>query len=106
MREMARSIYLIKLYEITMRKKNRFFVSDYFNPPMAEGAVGWLSNFSRKWEELFLQTKFLAVGSSLGHLSMKKFLDRTYHLGSKITQREGAGGVATITPWTLFYLLF
>ena len=31
------------------------------------------SNFSQKWEELFLQTKFLPVGSSLGHLSMKKF---------------------------------
>ena len=40
----------------------------------------------------FLQTKFLAVASSLGHLSMKKFLDRTYRLGSKIRQREDAGG--------------
>ena len=48
-------------------------------------------NFSREWEELFLQTKFLAVGSSLGHLSMKKFSDQTYCLGSKIRQREGTG---------------
>ena len=32
------------------------------------------SSFSQKWEELFLQTKFLPVGSSLGHhLPMKKF---------------------------------
>ena len=48
----------------------------------------------------FLQTKFLAVGSSLGHLSMKMFSDRTYRLGSKIRQREaaGGGGVATTPP--------
>ena len=44
-------------------------------------------NFSREWEELFLQTKLLAVDSSLGYLSMKKF-----HLGSEIRQRESAGG--------------
>ena len=50
------------------------------------------SSFSQKWEELFLQTKFLRVDSSLGHLSMKKNSDRTYRLGSKIRQREGAGG--------------
>ena len=31
------------------------------------------SNFSQKWEELLLQTKFLPVGSSLGHLPMKTF---------------------------------
>ena len=46
----------------------------------------------------FLQTKFLPVGSSLGHLSMKKFSDLTFHLGSKLRQREDAGrggGVAT-----------
>ena len=30
------------------------------------------SNFSQKWEEPFLKTKFLPVGSSLGHLPMKK----------------------------------
>ena len=46
------------------------------------------SNFSPEWEELLLQTKFLAAGSSLGHLST----DRTNRLGSKIRQREGAGG--------------
>ena len=53
------------------------------NPPMAkeeEGGGGGVdatptdfSTFSQKWEELFLQTKFLPAGSSLGHLSRKKF---------------------------------
>ena len=45
-------------------------------PPPPTG----FSNFSQKWEELFLQTKFLAVGSSLGHLSMKNF----FHIGPAI----------------------
>ena len=49
------------------------------------------SSFSREWEKLLFQTKFLAVGSSLGHLSIKNFSDRTYHLGPKIRQREDAG---------------
>ena len=40
-----------------------------------------------------MQTKFLPVGSSLGHLSMKNFSRRTYHLGSEIRQREGVGGM-------------
>ena len=48
--------------------------------------------FFQKWEELFLQTKLLSVGHSLGHLSMKKFSDQTYCLGSKIRQKEGAWG--------------
>ena len=48
------------------------------------------SNFSRKQEELSWQTKFLAVDSFLGHMSMKNFSDPTYRLGSKIRQREGA----------------
>ena len=61
------------------------------------------SNFSREWEE-FLQTKFLAVASSLGHLSMKKFSDWTFCLGSKIRQREGAGGWQH--PHGLFFLYF
>ena len=56
------------------------------------------SSFPQKWEELFLQTKFLPVGSSLGHLPMKNFSNRTYHLGSKIRQREGAGGWQTTPP--------
>ena len=30
------------------------------------------SSFSHEWGELLFQTKFLAVGTSLGHLSMKK----------------------------------
>ena len=30
--DMAHSICLIKLYQITMRKKFRFFVSDYLKP--------------------------------------------------------------------------
>ena len=55
-------------------------------------------NFSREWEELSLQTKFLAVGSSLGHLSIKNFSDRTYRLGSKIRQREGVGGGGNHPP--------
>ena len=48
------------------------------NPPMAEG-VGCsphpnrFSSFSREWEEVLFQAKYLARGSSLGHLSMKKF---------------------------------
>ena len=40
----------------------------------------------------FLQIKFLAVSSSLGHLSMKNFSDRPYRLGSKIRQEKGTGG--------------
>ena len=50
------------------------------------------SSFFREWEELFLRTKFLAVGSSLRYLSIKKFSDRTHRFGPKIRQREGAGG--------------
>ena len=41
-----------------------------FNPPMAGEEAGFPS-FSHKCEE-FLQTKLIPVGSSLGHLSMKK----------------------------------
>ena len=72
------------------------------NPPLAGVGVDAIPqtgffNFSQKWEELFLKTKFLLVGSSLGYLSVKKISDRTYHLGSKIRQREGARGLAT-TP--------
>ena len=48
------------------------------------------SSFSLESEELSFQTKFLAVVLSFGHLSIKKFSDRTYRLGSKIRQREGA----------------
>ena len=40
----------------------------------------------------FLQIKFLAVGSYLGHLSIKSFSDQIYRLGPKVRQREGAGG--------------
>ena len=36
----------------------------------------------------FLEIRFLAVGSSLRHLSIKKFSDLTYRLGPKIRQRE------------------
>ena len=62
-------------------------------------------DFSREQEELLLQTKFLAVGSSLGHLSMKKFSDRTCHLGSKIRQKEGCWGVGN-HPHRLFLPIF
>ena len=63
-------------------------------------------NFSREWEEPFLQTKFLAVGSSLRHLSMKNFSDQTYRLGSKIRQREGTGGGNGGYHGLLFSLFF
>ena len=73
-----------------------------FNPPMAMGGGGggWMPlplaqqvfQFFLGMERAFFQTKLLAVGSSLGHLSMKFFLDRTYRLGHKIRQRESAGG--------------
>ena len=59
---------------------------------MARGVEQFLPVFSQEWEELLFQTKFLAVVSSLGHLSIKKFSDRTNRLGSKIRQTEGAGG--------------
>ena len=49
-----------------------------FNTPVARGGgqedttpIGF-SSFSREWEELLFQTKCLAAGLSLGHLSMKK----------------------------------
>ena len=51
----------------------------------------FFSNISLEWEE-FLQTKFLAIASFLGHLSIKNFSARTYHIGSEITQREDVGG--------------
>ena len=63
------------------------------------------SSFSREWEEFLFQTKFLAVVSSLGHLSIKNFSDRTNRLGSKIRQREGAGGGwQPAPPHALFFL--
>ena len=71
------------------------------NPPMAKGDAtpNRFFQFFSDGEELFLQTKLLPVGSSLGHLSMKNFLDQTYRLASKIRQREGAGkGVAAPPP--------
>ena len=52
-------------------------------PPPPTGFFQFFSGMGRT----FLKTKFLAVGSSLGNLSMKKFSDRTYRLGSKIRQR-------------------
>ena len=58
------------------------------------------SSFSREWGELLFQTKFLAVGTSLGHLSMKNFSNGRYHLVSKIRQREDAEGCGNQTPPT------
>ena len=52
----------------------------------------------------YLQTKFSAVALSLGLLSIKNFSDRTYCLGSKIRQSEGAGGGNYL--YGLFYLFF
>ena len=39
-------------------------------PPMVKG----FSSFSQEWRELLFQTKILAVGTSLGHLSIKNAL--------------------------------
>ena len=52
-------------------------------PPPPTG----FSNFSREWEELSSQTKFLAVGSSLVH-------EKIVQIGPTILvlQEEGAGG--------------
>ena len=41
------------------------------------------SSSSLEWEEPFLQTKFLAVGSSLGHLSMEKFFRSDLSAGTR-----------------------
>ena len=49
--------------------------------------TGFFKFFSEMGRAI-LETKLLLVGSSLGHLSMKNFSDRTYRLGSKIRQRE------------------
>ena len=72
------------------------------NPPMAKGGGGGVdtnpptgfSNFSQNWEEVYLQTKFLPVGSSLGHLSMKKFC----RLALILDKGMGAGGGGWQTP--------
>ena len=44
--------------------------------------------FLRNGKSFLGKPKFLPVGSSLGHLSMKNFSDQTYCLGSKIRQRK------------------
>ena len=58
------------------------------------------SSFSREWGELLLETNFLAVDTSLGHLSMKKFPDCRYRVGPKIEQKRVPGRVATPPPPT------
>ena len=50
------------------------------------------SYFSSDWGELLFRTYFLAVGTSLGHLSMKKFSNPTYRVGPKIRPRDRVGG--------------
>ena len=63
--------------------------------PRGEGGCHFSNRFFQFFSGMgrsFLQTKFLAVGSSLGHLSMKRFLDWTHRLGPKTRQREGARG--------------
>ena len=76
-----------------------------FNPPVAKRSgchpLGVFFNFSREWGEISRQTYFLAVGSSLGHLSMKKILGWSCHFGPTIRQREGTGRVATTPPPTM-----
>ena len=57
-------------------------------PPPAKAFPVFLLN----GESFYSKQIFLAVGSSLGHLSMKIFSDLSYCLGPKVRQREGAGG--------------
>ena len=75
--------------KVQMKQQEFSFLE--LNPLMAGWGGGWMpppptgfSSFSGEWEELLLETKFLAVASSLGHLSMKKFSHWTYCLGTKI----------------------
>ena len=49
--------------------------------------------------ESFYPKKFLAVGTSLWHLSMKNFPDWSYRLDPKIRQRQGAGRRGVATPY-------
>ena len=66
------------------------------------------SNFSREWEELSLQTKFLAVGSSFGTSVHEKIFHIVLQavLALKLDKREGAGGGGgggwQPPPWTFF----
>ena len=67
------------------------------NPPMAKGRGEMLpptgfSNFSREYEELLLQTKFLAVDSFHGHLSKKKFQIGPIVLVLKLDKGRALGG--------------
>ena len=50
---------------------------------------------------LLFQTNFVFVGTSMEHLSMKKFSDWTYRVCSKIRGREGAWDPPSIPPWAL-----
>ena len=63
---------------------------DATSPPPPTG----FSNFSREWEELSSQTKFLAVGSSLGQQSMKKVFksDLPLKLALKLDKGRVLGG--------------
>ena len=52
------------------------YYKESFNPPMAKGRGSGCQHVSSIFVrngKSFLQTKSLPVGSSLGHLSMKKF---------------------------------
>ena len=58
------------------------------NPPMAKGGGDATSHnrffhFFSGMGGAFLQTKFLAIGSSLVHLSIKSFSNLTYRLLKK-----------------------
>ena len=50
------------------------------------------SQFLWGWECFLLQTKFLAVGTPLGHLSMKTFFRLKLSFWPKIRKRESSGG--------------
>ena len=88
MRDMAHSIFLIKLYQITMRKKFRFFVSDYLKPLQKnlncnfEGCFEgffwekWLP-FSKNFPETLKNTKIRI-------LDPKKYDEHTYHFTMEV----------------------
>ena len=50
------------------------------------------SSFSHEQTKFLFQTYFLGVGSSLVHILRRMFSDLSNRLGSKIRQKEVAGG--------------
>ena len=55
-------------------------------------------NFSSQWGEVLFQTNFVFVGTSLGHLSMKKKIQ----IGpTMFAQKESVGDPPSTPPWAL-----